>query len=175
MSESVPSSITGFANRRTRADSVASFTYFQEDDQSPEHTSDEAIFDESDDGSENTKQLDYDLEEGSTSSTKRKSFGYSRTSADNLLLHRHDSAMTDASGRNKGARANQKIYVETEDLTIVVAGFRTRPLGFAFYVLLCTVTLGLCYLLLRWIPRWRVWLIGSSEPLQSCSWVVIEV
>ena len=175
MSESVPSSITGFANRRSRADSGASFTYFQEDDESPEYPNDETIIDESDDEVDGTKVPEYDLESGSTSPTRRKSSGFSRASAEDPLLHRHDSTMTDASGYARGARTNQKIYVVTEDLTIVVAGFSTRPLGFAIYIILCTVTVGLCYLLLRWLPRWRVWLTGSSKPLRNCDWVVVEV
>jgi cation-transporting ATPase 13A2 len=175
MSESVPSSVTGFANRRSRADSVASFTYFEEDDDSPEYPSDEAIIDESDDELDGTRKSDYDLESGSTSPTRRKSSGYSRISAEDPLLYRHDSTMTDASGYARHNRTNQKIYVVTEDLTLVVAGFKTKPLGFAMYIILCTITLGLCYLLLRWLPRWRVWLTGSPKPLRSCSWVVVEV
>lgn len=75
----------------------------------------------------------------------------------------------------KEARINQKIYVVTEDLTIVVAGFDTRPLGFILYVSLCIITLGLGFLLLRWLPRWRVCLIGSPKPLRDCTWAVIEV
>ena len=175
MSESVPSSITGFSNRHLRADSAASFTYFQQDDESPEYPSDEAIIDESDDEANGTKQLDHDSESRSTSSVRRKSSGFSRASIKDSLLRRHDSARTDMSGYTRGARTNQKIYVVTEDLTIVVAGFSTRPLGFAIYIALCIATLGLCYLLLRWLPRWRVWLIGACEPLRSCTWVVVEV
>lgn len=175
MSESVPSSVTGFANRRSRADSVASFTYFEEDDDSPEYPSDEAIIDESDEELDGTRKFDYDLESAPTSPTSRKSSGYSRASTEHPLLRRHDSTMTDASSYARNHRTNQKIYVETEDLTLVVAGFRTKPLGFAIYITLCTTSLGLCYLLLRWLPRWRVWLMGSPRPLRSCSWVVVEV
>jgi len=175
MSESVPSSVTGFANRRSRADSIASFTYFKEDDDSPEYPSDEAIIDESDDELDDAIKSDYDLESVSTSPTRRKASGFSRASAEDPLLQRHDSTTTVASSYARNNRTNQKIYVVTEDLTIVVAGFKTKPLGFAIYMVLCTVTLGLCYLLLRWLPRWRVWLIGSPQPLRSCSWVVIEV
>lgn len=176
MSESVPSSATGFANRRSRADSVASFTYFQEDDESPEYPSDEAIVDESDEEVDDAKHSDFDLESGSASPNgRRKSSGLSRASAEEPLLRRHDSTMTDASGNARENRTNQMIHIVNEDLTIVVAGFRTRRLGFAAYVVFCTVTFGLGYLLLRWLPRWRVWLTGSSKPLRTCEWVVVEV
>lgn len=179
MSESVPSSVTGFAHRRDRADSVASFTYFQEDEDSPEWSDDQAIIDEdvedADVPARSGGDLEYDLELGSTSPKRRKSSGFSRTSAENPLLSRHDSAKTDTSGLGRGARSNQKIYVMTEDLTIVVAGFTTQNLGFLIYLCCCVLTLGLGYLVLRWLPRLRVRLIGSPKPLRECDWVVVEV
>ena len=179
MSESVPSSITGFAHRRPRSDSIASFTYFQEDDESPEWSDDQAIVDEDQSPDDAGKQADsiydYDLESGRTPSTRRKSSGYSRASVEDPLLLRRGSTKSDASGIQRDAHASQKIYVVSEDLTIVIAGFETKPLGFALYVLICTLSAGLGYLVFRWLPRWKVRLIGSSRPLRVCDWVVIEV
>lgn len=175
----MPSSVTGFAHRRPRADSIASFTYFQEDDESPEWSEDQAIIDERDEDPESGKLLeddvDYDLESGSTSPRRRKSSGFSRASAEDPLLHRHNLTRTDTSGFDRETRSNQKIYVVAEDLTIVVAGFTTTPLDYVLYVGFCTMTLGLGYLVLRWLPQWRIRLIGTSKPLRECDWVVIEV
>lgn len=61
-----------------------------------------------------------------------------------------------------------------EDLTIVIAGFRTSRLGMALYVLACILTGGLAYLLFRWLPRWYVAVLGRPHPLRECDWVVIE-
>ncbi len=178
MSESVPSSVTGFAHRRSRADSVASFTYFQEDDESPEWSEDQAIIDEEEEDTNFTKQpggdVEYDLESG-ISSQRRKSSGFSKSTAEEPLLHRHDSTRTDASGFGRAARLSQKIYVVSEDLTVVVAGFTTKPVGMILYLTLCVLSLGLGYLILRWLPRWRVRLTASAKPLRECDWVVIEV
>ncbi|KAL6713089.1 hypothetical protein ACLMJK_009210 [Lecanora helva] len=178
MSESVPSSVTGFAHRRSRADSVTSFTYFQEGDESPEWSEDQAVLDGEDGEPEFSKQpdddFDYDLESASMSSPRRKSSGLSRASADRPLLGRHDSAKS-GGGLGVGAHFSQKIYVETEDLTMVVAGFTTRSLGFLLYIGICVLSAGIGFLILRWLPRWRVSLIGSPRPLQDCDWVVIEV
>lgn len=178
MSESVPSSVTGFAHRRSRADSVASFTYFQEDDESPDWSEDQVVVDEEDEDPELVKQaeedIDFDLESGSISPQRRKSSGLSRASVEHPLLDRHDSSKSGA-GLDFGARYSQKIYVVTEDLTFVVAGFTTKRLGFLLYVGICTLSLGLGFLVLRWLPRWRVRLIGSPKPLRDCDWVVIEV
>ncbi|KAK4983511.1 hypothetical protein LTR50_007185 [Elasticomyces elasticus] len=185
MSESVPNATSSFAHRHSRADSTTSFTYYEEerDADSEDWLEEEAILDEPDleDGLEEvdeyaTSELDSEL--GEQSNRRRKSSGYSRTSKDSAndpLLRRHDSSCTDASGGYRAdGRVSQKIYILTEDLTIVVAGFRTSILGFTLYVCLCTVTFGAAYLLFRWLPRWHVKITGSPTPLRDCDWVVIE-
>ena len=171
--------MTGFAHRRSRADSVASFTYFQEDDESPEWSEDQAVIDEEEENTEFGKQpgeeMEDDLELGTVTSQRRKSSILSKSTAEEPLLYRHDSSKTDASGLGRGARSSQKIYVVSEDLTVVVAGFTTNLLGLVLYLTLCTLSLGLGYLILRWLPRWRVRLTGSPKPLRECDWVAIEV
>lgn len=179
ISESVPSSVTGFAHRRSRTDSIASFTYFQEHDDSPEWSDDQAIVDDLQEATSSSEHLlngvELDLEAGSLSPRRRKSSGLSRASAGNALLYRSDSTQTDGSTHDRNSRMSQKIYVLTEDLTVVVAGFNTRPVGFIIYLILCIFSAGLGYLVLRWLPRWRVLLIGVPKPLSECKWVVTEV
>ncbi|TVY58655.1 putative cation-transporting ATPase [Lachnellula cervina] len=175
MGESVPSSVSSFAHRRGRADSTASFTYYQEDDEQevlPSAEEDSAILDdESELDFEEDRSLD--LETGELAEMRRTSSGHSRTSVHDRLL-RSDSTRTDGSNFGRGHRTSQKIYVVTEDLTIVVAGFRTSTLGFAVYTTICVLTLGLGYLLFRWLPRWQVRIIGTPCSLSYCNWVVIE-
>jgi cation-transporting ATPase 13A2 len=175
MAESVPSSTSSFAHRRARADSTASFTYYQDEDEAPPTSSedDSAILD---DESELHFEEDdsVDLEAGELAPMRRSSSGLSRSSVRDRLL-RNDSARTDGSYFERGQRTSQKLYIATEDLTIVVAGFRTGTLGYALYITICVLTLGLGYLLLRWLPRWYVSIIGVATPLQKCPWVVIEV
>lgn len=179
MSESVPSSITGFAHRRARADSLASFTYYPDNVDSSESSTwpeDEVVADGSDGEDQiSLEQRGDDLEEGSPVPKRRKSSGFSRISIEDPLLRRYDSSRTNTSGFDEDGRTVQKVYVATEDLTIVFAGFRTSTLGLAVYVALCVVSFGLGYLVFRWIPRWKVRLIGSSSPLRESDWVVIEV
>jgi cation-transporting ATPase 13A2 len=176
ISESVPSSITSFAHRRTRADSTASFTYFEDNDEAAQWESNENAIDEDDSEEElSFDEFDVDLEDGRHSIGRRKSSTVSRPSAEDLLLHRHDSARTDVSGYGRQGRLSQKIYILTEDLTIVVAGFSTHAVGSAVYLSLCVLSLGLAYLLFRWLPKWRVRLVGTPTPLKDCTWVVIEV
>ena len=58
---------------------------------------------------------------------------------------------------------------------MVIAGFTTSMLGNAVYLTLCILTVGVAYLVFRWLPRWRIRLVGSPTPLQTCAWVVVEV
>jgi cation-transporting ATPase 13A2 len=96
----------------------------------------------------------------------------SRTSVHAHLLRR-DSNVTNASSHPFN-RTSQKVYVENEDLTIAIAGFRTRTTGYIAYIALCILTGGLAYLLLRWLPRLYISLLGQPCPLRDCTWVVIE-
>ncbi|KAF2171020.1 hypothetical protein M409DRAFT_18993 [Zasmidium cellare ATCC 36951] len=204
MSESVPTASSSFFHRRSRADSTASFAYYEEEDQEldEEEWPEEAIYDDQDQldsqslNGENTfiepEVDDIDLERGSSEDASlasrprrgsRKSSGYSRSSrrsgssrrsAESPLLRRHHSGDSDVSGFRSGGRMSQKIYIVTEDMNIVVAGFKTSMVGFALYACLCVLTGGLAYLLFRWLPKWYVQIAGKKTALSHCDWVVIE-
>ncbi|RDW89391.1 cation-transporting ATPase-1 [Coleophoma cylindrospora] len=175
MSESVPTSISSFAHRRSRADSTTSFTYYQDDDDeggtpvSDEY--DEAILDDESEA-QFGEEGSVDLEAGELA-LRRASSAASGASVHDRLL-RSDSARTEGSHFSRGGRTSQKIYIVTEDLTIVVAGFKNSYFGLACYISICIITLGLGYLLFRWLPRWQVRIIGTPCPLKDCTWVVIE-
>ncbi|THY34942.1 hypothetical protein D6D01_01751 [Aureobasidium pullulans] len=192
MSESVPTANSSFAHRRSRADSTTSFTYYDDQDEDrdisdEEWLQEEAIIDEEaelEEGHADTEdgnafpEPDMDLESNDRPSLhSRKSSGYSRSSARSPLLRRRRSSDTDRSvrsGHGSDGRLSQKIYIQNEDMTIVVAGFKTSVLGYAVYLCISICTLGLGFLLFRWLPRWRVRLTGSSTALHKCDWLVIE-
>ena len=173
----MPTSVTGFSYQRPRqrAGSIASFTYFQDEDETPQYSDEEAILDPSDDEDAYANGHDADLEAGETQSVRRKSSGRYRTSSDQPLLRRHESTRSNIQEHDDGGSFSQKLYIEAEDLTMVIAGFTTSSLGFLLYVLICVSTAGLGYLLFRWAPRWRIKLLGTPAPLRRCTWVVVEV
>ena len=174
MSESVPSSATGFVNRRARADSTTSFIYFQDEEFPHDTTTNEAIDENAVEQDDYDDLSDLDVEQGLQPMRLRKSSTYSHKSVGDALLSRPSSPQSATSDFSEYGRTNQKIYVVSEDLTIVLAGFITRRLGYAIYACLCILTAGLAYLVFRWLPRWRVGLVGSPKPLSECSWVVVE-
>jgi cation-transporting ATPase 13A2 len=178
MSESVPTSASSFHYQRPRQrqGSISSFTYFQEDAEPPEWSDEEAVVDESDEENEYADRHDIDeadLEAGDTSPIRRKSSGRSRT--DQPLLSRIDSTKSDTREHDDGGNFSQKLYIVSEDLTMVIAGFQTSKIGFSIYLALCIITGGLAYLLFRWLPRWHMRLVASPAPLRSCTFVVVEV
>ncbi|KAL9107561.1 MAG: hypothetical protein Q9227_007561 [Pyrenula ochraceoflavens] len=175
MSESVPSSVTSFAHRRSRQDSVASFTYFQEDDESPQWSDEEALAIDEDDENEYLDRSISDVDARSIASAQRKSSDRSRASAEQPLLRRHDSTKSDTRAYGHSGNFSQKLYLVTEDMEIVIAGFQNSLTGLVAYVTICVLTAGLAYLVLRWLPRWRIRLVGSPVPLKESAWVVIEV
>jgi hypothetical protein len=171
--ESVPTSISSFSHRRARAGSTTSFIYFPDEPEEVHSPSDEdAILD--DDDVRSDADTSVDLEAGELPLLRRASSSYSRASVRDRLL-RSNSIRTEGSRYGQGCRINQKIYILTEDLTIVIAGFRTSVVGLAVYGTVCILTFGLAYLLFRWLPRLKVRLIGAPTPLEECHWVVIEV
>ncbi|KAI5461058.1 hypothetical protein BGZ63DRAFT_356009 [Mariannaea sp. PMI_226] len=198
VAESLPTSVSAFSHRRPRADSTTSFTYYDDDqDQaileddaastsfSRHRTSDEYVrrsvsdigdleFGPGDEEDEDDVSSDRDLDESQNDYVlRRHSSAHSRASIHDRLLRR-DSTGTAGSFIHRGGRTSQKIYMVNEDLTIVVAGFRTSRLGRLLYVLSCVFTGGLAYLLFRWMPRWYVSVLGRPTSLRDCEWVVIE-
>lgn len=177
MAESLPTSLSAFSSRRRRADSMASFTYHQ-DDEDVLSTFDgqgdlEDFGVEDDDGDidgESLLAIDEDIPDYVS---RRRSSTLSRTSTRAHLL-RHDSVPSVGSTRTT-KRLSQKTYLVNEDLTMVVAGFETSRIGYAAYLTLCILTLGIGYLLFRWLPRWYIAVVGTPCPLGDCRWVVIEV
>lgn len=110
------------------------------------------------------------------SSFKSRRPSYLRSAVEEPLLpQRRSSLESYGHDRKADSRLNQKVHIESEDLTIVIAGFSSTLTGLIIYFTLCVMTLGFAYLLFRWFPRWRVRLIGKPTPLRICQWVAIEV
>lgn len=177
MSESVPTSVTSFAYQRPRQrqGSISSFTYFQNEQEEPEYSDEEAVIDVSDEEELYMNDARRDIEAGAASPSGRKSSVRPRSSSDQPLLKRYDSGRSDTQEHDEGGSFSQKLYIENEDLTMVVAGFVTSFIGYISYLAICCLTGGIGYLIMRWVPKWRIWLVGIPAPLRKCTWVVVEV
>ncbi|OAA77441.1 ATPase type 13A2 [Akanthomyces lecanii RCEF 1005] len=193
VAESLPTSVSAFSHRRHRANSTASFTYHEEEPREDTYSenSDENSHGSDQDQYSRRQSIGSDLDDADFAVVddedsadrqyiaydddyllRRRSSTNSRLSVHARLLRR-DSAATAGSARQIG-RTSQKVYMANEDLTIAIAGFSTSYWGFAAYFLLCLTTGGIAFLVLRWLPRWYVAILGRATALQRCDWVVIE-
>ncbi|KAK7220141.1 hypothetical protein V2G26_008144 [Clonostachys chloroleuca] len=189
VAESLPSSVSAFNHRRRRADSTASFTFYDEDEDIEPQIEPEQLTEHDDylrrsisdigdlefgvvEEDEDDDSADREFEASRDDYRLRRSSTLSRTSIRAQLL-RHDSAVTSGSAYAPG-RTSQKLYMKNEDLTIAITGFQTSARGRALYLALCFLTCGIGYLVLRWLPRWYVAVIGQTCALRDCQWVVIE-
>ncbi|KAG5947372.1 hypothetical protein E4U53_006425 [Claviceps sorghi] len=189
IAESLPTSVSAFSHRRSRVDSTASFTYFGETDfqTGAEDSNDEYADSRNRYGrrsSSDLREVEFGDEDDSCSGDRenlvshddymlrRCSSTQSRDSAHVRLLRR-DSTGTATSDLTDG-RCSQKIYMANEDMTIVVAGFRTSKIGWFLYLSSCIFTGGLAFLFFRWLPRYYVAVVGRSCPLRDCDWTIIE-
>ncbi|KAA8911088.1 P-type ATPase-like protein [Sphaerosporella brunnea] len=170
-SESLPSSAASFQHRRrSRTDSVTSWSFFHpeldaQEIQAGEGEHDHAVLSD--------EEVDLEAGYGRRGSLvlSRKSSTQDATAVAPLLRqHREPTAGAD----RRPHRTSQTIYIDTEDLTIAVAGFKTSRVGYAVYLALSWLTLGMGWLIFRWFPRARVRLIGKSSPLGECDWAVVE-
>lgn len=180
ISESVPTSQTGFAHRASfsqkqneRTDSDASEGLlslgFFRSEYDEDRDEDAMSFVTEGDNEEAVDDLESIAESASIASSRRSS-GTSRRS-----LLRRTSQTSSASGlRGPISRTSQKVYLQEEDLFLVIAGFRSSKAKLVLYYAICIVTLGIGYLVFRWLPRLNIRFTGVQCPLNECEWVVVE-
>jgi cation-transporting ATPase 13A3/4/5 len=92
-----------------------------------------------------------------------------------LIRRKSTDQRSDVGSTSGRGRSTQKIYLADEDMVVVMSGFRTRRGRLWIYRLLCLSTLGMVYLLMRWLPRWRLTFLAEPVPLSEAHWVVVEV
>ncbi|KAL4806028.1 hypothetical protein BDV18DRAFT_140397 [Aspergillus unguis] len=172
ISESIPSSVASFSRRRIRRDSTISFAYQHEQEDSMDWPHERRPLD-LEEGVDEFFSAEFDDTNESAKWSRQSS--YRRSSVEDPLLRRRTLSVG-SSNRGWGgeSRAEQEIYIASEDSTIVIKGFKTTTSRAVLYYMLCTLTFGFAFLLFKWIPRWRIRLVGRVTPLSSCQWVVVK-
>ncbi|KKK26723.1 putative P-type ATPase [Aspergillus rambellii] len=179
ISESIPSSVASFSHRRSsrnRKDSTAGFIHFQDDGDALEWSYRDSIDTDNDVDDLAAAEIVETNESTKFSYRSRLSQSqYRRSSIEDPLLPRRSLSVGSSAGDWKGdGRVSQEIHIASEDSSIIIAGFSTTTMGSFIYYILCTLTLGLAFLLFRWFPRWKIQLLGRPTPLRECQWVVVE-
>ncbi|KAF0454787.1 P-type ATPase-like protein [Gigaspora margarita] len=68
----------------------------------------------------------------------------------------------------------QRVYLEEEDLNILLVGYKFNRYRLYIYYILCVLTGGIFYLIGRWIPKLWVWSVGNVCELGKAEWVVVK-
>ena len=113
------------------------------------------------------------LEMGRSSASIQGSVSSSTNSAAFPLLDQDDDSGLFYGDKDK--TFSQKIHLASENLSIVASGFTTSKVGSIVYYTACFLSFGFCYLLFRYLPRWRTYMTQTASPLGRCEWVLIEV
>jgi cation-transporting ATPase 13A3/4/5 len=141
-----------------------------------------------------SKQLDWSDSEDDFNNQEESSFLLSemdhdnnhdpeklQVSSDTVQIHDFNSPKnSDEFNRNTtfippNAAVSQKFDLESDDLYITVTGYRTNQMKWIGYILLCIFTLGIGYLVLRWLPKRRIRMVGEQVELDKAEWLVVEV
>ncbi|KAL4735508.1 hypothetical protein BDV11DRAFT_208448 [Aspergillus similis] len=173
ISESIPSSVASFSRRRSRRNSTITFSNHQEQEDAVEWPPRRSV--DLEDQVDDTISPDID-DTGSTKfSYRSRQSAYRRSSVEDPLLPRRSLSFGSSNNEWKSKdRIKQEIHIASEDSTLIITGFRTATTGAVLYFFLCTVTLGFAFLIFRWLPRWKIKLLGRYSPLSRCQWAVVE-
>ncbi|PWN38810.1 hypothetical protein IE81DRAFT_327122 [Ceraceosorus guamensis] len=75
---------------------------------------------------------------------------------------------------DKDSRSKQQIYLAEDDALIRFTGYRSVPTKQLTYTLACILTLGIVYLLGRWLPRWRLRWVCTLADFDSADFIIVE-
>ncbi|KAI8343883.1 putative P-type ATPase [Chlamydoabsidia padenii] len=81
-----------------------------------------------------------------------------------------DSDSTDLMGN----RLEQHMLLEEEDVQVVIYGYQYHTLRHFIYRLCCIGTLGIVWLIARWVPTWWIKWVGQQVPLKDAQWLVFK-
>ncbi|KAL9560358.1 hypothetical protein PS6_000297 [Mucor atramentarius] len=68
----------------------------------------------------------------------------------------------------------QTLLLEEEDVQIHIQAYRFNRLNLFFYRVCSVLSLGIVWLVCRWVPKWYIAWIGVKVPLEKAEWVVFE-
>jgi hypothetical protein len=74
-----------------------------------------------------------------------------------------------------GDRLEQHLLLEEEDVQVIIYGYRYHTLRYMIYRLCCISTLGIVWLIARWVPTWWIKWVGQQVPLKDAQWLVFKV
>ncbi|SOV01783.1 related to YPK9 - vacuolar protein with a possible role in sequestering heavy metals [Ustilago sp. UG-2017a] len=75
---------------------------------------------------------------------------------------------------DKTSKSRQQIYLAEEDALIRFTGYRILVTNQIIYTIICCLTLGIVYLIGRWLPRFRLKHVCKEVEFEDAEFIVIE-
>ena len=75
---------------------------------------------------------------------------------------------------DKSSKSRQQVYLTEEDTLIRFIGYRTLVANQIVYSIVCFLTLGIVYLIGRWLPRFRLKWVCKETEFENAEFVMVE-
>lgn len=121
------------------------------------------------------EQSDYDSEEDSDDREGQSSDDDDHTIHNHLLSTNNDIRISGLNEAPKDTRDQQILFLEEEDVQIHIFGYKYNKVNLLLYRIGSVLTLGLLWLVFRWVPRWYISWVGIKVPLKKAEWLVFRV
>ena len=117
-----------------------------------------------------------DLEEGEASAFGRsegdlRSNSHLRAQASGASAAQ---AQKEMSYLDKSSKSRQQVYLTEEDTLIRFTGYKTLVGNQIIYSIVCCLTLGIVYLIGRWLPRFRLKYVCKEVEFEKAEFIMIE-
>lgn len=76
---------------------------------------------------------------------------------------------------HKHDRSKQRVYLEEEDVELIIIGYRYRQYRLYLYYLMSVLSFGIVFLLGRWMPQRFISFVAETCELSKAECVVVQV
>ncbi|KAI8989577.1 P5-type ATPase cation transporter-domain-containing protein [Pilobolus umbonatus] len=91
-----------------------------------------------------------------------------------MFISKNDTRISGLNEIPTDTKDEQILLLEEEDVYITIAGYKHNRLNLFLYQLMCVLSLGIVWLLFRWVPTWYVSWVGIKVPLKDAEWLVFK-
>ncbi len=84
------------------------------------------------------------------------------------------AARKELSFLDKSSKSRQQVYLTEEDTLIRFTGYRTLVVNQIIYSIVCCITLGIVYLIGRWLPTFRLKYVCKEVEFENAEFIMVE-
>lgn len=173
-----PSSVR---HRRRRYKTETQVTDTEDDEQTTNvelNTSDEEEDNYDESASSDEEEDDDDEEQDNDDRLLRTKGGNAKDPVRRGLVHQMDDQIR-ISGLGRLDNVSLHPWTQTllldDEIEVNIGGYRYDNTRLFFYRVSCVLSLGIVWLVCRWMPHWWVSWVGQKVPLQDAQWLVFLV